>query len=81
MKAGFKIEVAYEYTGNEGSKSLGWYHGKVSEVLNKEKRSVKIEWNKDYIGAQDRSTSKFKLVPRNYNPKVIRKNGWREYLN
>ena len=80
MKVGFKIEVAYEYTGHDGSKSLGWYQGKVSEIVNKEKMSVKIKWNKECLGVHDKCTSIFKLVPRNYNPKVIRKNGWREYL-
>ena len=81
MKKGFKIEVVFGYIGEDGSKNLGWYQGEVIEILNVEKRSVQVEWCSDCIGAVDRRVSNVVLAPRNWNPKVVRKNGWRENLS
>ena len=80
-RPGFKIEVLFEYTGADGSKYLGWYNGKVHVIVNKEKTSVKIKWNENCVGDSDKRLSMIKLAPRNWNPKVVRKNGWREYLS
>ena len=30
-KKGFKIEVVFEYTGEDGSRNLGWHQGEVIE--------------------------------------------------
>ena len=81
MRTGFKIEVLFEYTGADGSKCLGWYNGKVHVIVNKEKTSVKIKWNENCVGDSDKRLSTIKLAPRNWNPKVVRKNGWREYFS
>ena len=33
MKKDFKTEVVFEYTGEDGSKNLGWYQGEFIEIL------------------------------------------------
>ena len=81
MKVDFKIEVVFEYTEEDGRNNLGWYQGVVIEILNVEKRSVRVEWCSDCIGAVDRRISKVVLAPRNWNPQKFWKNGWRETLN
>ena len=76
----FEIEVAFGYTGNDGSQCIGWYSGVVKQVLNINKKTVKIEWDEDCLGDMDARVSVHQLLPNNWNPKVAKNGGWRQHF-
>mmetsp|Transcript_34740 Transcript_34740/g.73996 ORF Transcript_34740/g.73996 Transcript_34740/m.73996 type:complete len:173 (+) Transcript_34740:503-1021(+) len=77
---GFKIEMCFTYFGDDGSECLGWYHGKVTDVLNAKTGRVRVEWNKDCLGKNDKGVTTQTLRPAKWNPKKAIGGGWREYL-
>ena len=48
--------------------------------MNETKFSVKNEWDESTLAESDVQFSVHKLMPGNWNPKKIRKGGWREYI-
>ena len=68
------------YSGYDGTPSLGWYHGTVLEVVNESKNHVRIKWDSECLGEHDLRGTDQKLVLNNWNPKKVKKGGWREYL-
>ena len=72
----FEIDVAFGYTGNDGSQCIGWYSGVVKQVLNINKKTVKIEWDEDCLGDMDARVSVHQLLPNNWNLKVAKNGGW-----
>ena len=77
---GLRVEMAFEYPGEDGSPCLGWYNGVVDKVLNAKMHKVRVKWDKDCIGEDDVEESNVKLTPGNWNPKKAKKGGWRKYL-
>ena len=49
----FRIEMRFIQPGDSGKKLLDWYHGTVTEILNKNKISVKIKWVEDCLHVDD----------------------------
>ena len=76
---GFMIEMSFEYPGEDGGQCLDWYRGQVVEVLNKEKFRTRIKWDRDTLAEGDAASSVHILLPGHWNPRKIRKGGWREY--
>ena len=74
------IETTFEYPGVDGSKCMDWYWGNIIKVMNETKYSVKIEWDESTLAGSDVQFSVHKLMSGNWNPKKIRKGGWREYI-
>ena len=74
------IETDFEYLGVDGTKCLDWYRCKIIKVMYDTKFSVKIEWDESTLAESDVQFSVHKLMPGNWNPKKIRKGGWREYI-
>ena len=75
------IETTFEYPGVDRSKCLYWYRGKIIKVMNEKKFSVNIEWDESTLAKSDVQFSVHKLIRGNWNPKNIRKGGWREYIS
>ena len=59
---------------------MDWYQSKVIKIMNETKFSVKIEWDESTLAESDVQFSVHKMMPGNWNPKKIRKGGWREYI-
>ena len=76
---GFMIEMSFEYPGEDGGQCLDWYRGQVVEVLNKEKFRTRIKWDRDTLAEGDAASSVHILLPGHWNPRKIRKGGWKEY--
>ena len=77
---GLTLEMNFEYPGVDGAKYMDWYQGKIINVTNETKFSVKIEWDERTLAESDVQFSVHKLMPGNWNPKKIRKGVWREYI-
>ena len=77
---GFHIEMLFGYSGDDGTQCLGWYHGTVQGVVNEKTNCVRINWNAESLGEHDMKMTDQKLVLSNWNPKKVKKGGWREYL-
>ena len=72
----FEIEVAFGYTGNDGSQCIGWYSDDANKVLYINKNTVKIEWDEVCLGDMYARVSVHQLLPSNWNPKVAKDGGW-----
>ena len=59
----------FSYSGDDGTHCLGWYHGKVQEVVNEKKNRVRIKWYAECLGEHDVRVTDQKLVRSNWNPK------------
>ena len=44
-----RIEMRFSQPGDSGENLLYWYHGTVTEIVNKNKISVKIKWDDDCL--------------------------------
>ena len=77
---GFHIEMLFGYSVDNGTQYLGWYHGTVQEVVNEKTNCVRIKWDVECLGEHDVRVTNQKLVLSNWNPKIVNKVGWREYL-
>ena len=42
---GFHIDMLFGYSGDDGTKCLGWYHGTLQKVVNKRTNRVRIKWD------------------------------------
>ena len=71
--------MTFEYPGVDGTKCLYWYQGNIINMMNETKFSVKNEWDESTLAKSDVQFSVHKLMPGNWNPKKIRKGGWRKY--
>ena len=74
---------AKELTGAVGEwmrADIGWYSGVVKQVLNINKKTVKIEWDEDCLGDMDARVSVHQLLPNNWNPKVAKNGGWGQHF-
>ena len=56
------------------------YHGIIQQVVNEKTNRVRIKWDEECLGEDDVRVSDHKLVLGNWNPKTVKKGGWREYL-
>ena len=80
VKQKFKIEMMFEQVGNSGELLPDWYHGVVVKIVNKEKRTVEIEWDETCLHEADKKRTKHPLLITKYNPKTPQKNAWRRYI-
>ena len=46
---GFRIEMLFSYTDENGESLTNWYHGTVKKVLNKKTNTVKVKWDEEYL--------------------------------
>ena len=76
----FRIEMRFSQTGESGKNLLDWYHGTVPEVVNKNKRSVKIKWEEDYLHDDDMKFSTNVLLISRWYQKIPVEGSWRECL-
>jgi hypothetical protein len=80
VKKKFKIEMMFEQVGNSGELISDWYHGVVVNIVNKEKRTVKIKWDENCLHEDDQKITKHQLLITKYNPKKPQKGVWRQYI-
>ena len=78
---GVHIEMFFGCSGDDGTQCLGWYHGKVQEVVNEKTNHMIINCDSECSGENYVRMTGLKLVLINWNPKKVKKGGWREYLN
>ena len=64
----------------EDTQCLGWHHGTVQEIVNEKTNRMRKNWDAEILGENDVKITNQKLVLRNWNPKKVKKGGWREYL-
>ena len=76
----FRIEMRFSHTGDSGEKLLDWYHGTVTEILNKNKMSMKIKWDDNSLHYHDMKISTNVLLISRWNQKIPVEGSWREYL-
>ena len=76
----FRIEMKFSQPGDNGEKLLYWYHGTVTDILNKNKRSVKIKWDDNCLQDNDMKFSTNVLLISRWNQKIQVEGSWREYL-
>ena len=79
-KKKFKIEMMFEQVGNSGELISDWYHGVVVNIVNKEKRTVKIKWDENCLHEDDQKITKHQLLITKYNPKKPQNGVWRQYI-
>ena len=77
---GFRIEMRFQYTDDNGSQCVGWYHGTIKKVMNADRFRVKIKWDDDCLGEDDVKETIQELQPKNWNPKRPGVGAWREYF-
>ena len=70
---GFKIEVLFLYTEDDGTTYLDWCDGVVVSIVNGKTNNVRIRWNKDILRAGDPRESNQKLLETKWNPEVALK--------
>ena len=76
----FRIEMRFSQPGDRGKKLLDWYHGTVTEIVNKKKRSVNIKWDDNCLHDNDMKISTNVLLLSRWNQKKLVEGLWREYL-
>ena len=76
----FRIEMRFSQPGDSGKKLYDWYHGTVTEIANKKKRSVKIKWDDDCLHDNDMKFSTNMLLISRWNQKIPVEGSRREYL-
>ena len=77
---GFHIEIFFGYSGYYVTQCLGWYHWTVQEVVNEKKNHVIIKWGAECLVEHGVRVTDQKLALGNWNPKKVKKGGWRDYL-
>ena len=75
----FRTEMSFSQPGEIDEKLLDWYHGTVTEIMNK-KMSVKIKWDNDCLHNNDMQISTNVLLISIWNQKIPVEGSWREYL-
>ena len=76
----FRVEMRFSQPGDSGKKLLDWYHGTVTDIVNTNKRSVKIKWGNDYLHDDDTKFYTYVLLISRWNQKILVEGPWREYL-
>ena len=66
----FRTEMRFSQPGDSGEKLLYWYHGNVNDIVNKNKRSVKIKWEDDCLHDDDMKFSSNLLLISRWNQKI-----------
>ena len=59
---GFRIDMLFGYSGDDGTQCLGWYHGTVQEVVNEKTNHMRMKWEAEYLGEHDVKMTDQKLV-------------------
>ena len=78
---GFRLEILFSYSGDDGTQCLGWYHGVVQEVVNSKTNCVRVRWDNECLSEHNMRITDQKLAMGNWNPKSIKTGGrWREYI-
>ena len=72
--------MRFSQSGYSGEKLLDWYHVTVTDILNKNKRSVKIKWDNGFLHDDDIKFSTNVLLKDRWNQKIPVEGSWREYL-
>ena len=49
----FRIDMRFSQLGDSGDKLLDWYHGTVTEIVNKKEMIAKIKWYGDCLRHND----------------------------
>ena len=75
---GFKIEVLWEYPGEDGEPYVDWAHGKVLRIKNNEKRLVEIQWADECVAEGDEAITTERIADHLWNKS--KKGAWRQYL-
>ena len=76
----FRIDMRFSQPGDSGEKLLDWYHGTVTDILNKNKSSLKINWDDNCLHDNDMKCSTNVLLISLWNQKIPVEGSWREYL-
>ena len=76
----FRIKMRFRQPRDSGEKLLYLYHGTVNEIVNKNRSSVKIKWDKDYFHDNDMKFSTNMFLISIWNQKIPVEGLWREYL-
>ena len=76
----FKIEMRFSMPGDSGEKVLDWYHGTVTKIVNKNKRSVEITWDEECLHDDDLEKTTQVLLISRWNHKKSLAGTWRERL-
>ena len=76
----FRTEMRFSQPVYSGEKLLDWYHGTVTEIVNKKKRIVNIKWEDDFLHDNDMKFSTNILLISRRNQKIPVEGSWREYL-
>ena len=76
----FRIEMRFSNTGDSGEKLLDFYHGTVTDIVNKNKRSVNIKWDDNFLHYNDMKFSTNVLLISRWNQKILVEGSWREHL-
>ena len=70
---GFRLEILFSYSGDDGTQCLGWYHGVVLDVVNSKTNCVRVTWDDDCLGEHDMRITDQKFAMGNWNLKTIKK--------
>ena len=76
----FIIGMRFIRLEDSGEKLLDWHHGTVTEIVNKNKRSVNINWDDHCLHDSDMKFSINVLLISRWNQKIPVEGSWREYL-
>ena len=76
----FRIDMRFSQPGDSDEKLLDWYYGTVNDIVNKKKRSVKINWDDNCLHENDMKFSNNVLLISRWNQKIPVEGSWREYL-
>ena len=76
----FRIDMRFSQPGDSGENLLDWYHGTVTDILNKNKSSLNIKWDDNCLHDNDMKCSANVLLISLWNQKIPVEGSWREYL-
>ena len=76
----FRVEMRFSQPGDSGKKLLDWYHGTVTEIVNKNKRSVNIKREEEFLHDDDMKFSTNVLLISRWYQKIPVEGSWRKYL-
>lgn len=80
---GFHIEFCFTYVEDDGSTSDDWCDGIVQKIVNARTRVVEIKWNENKVDEGDLhlTTTRQKLLLRNWNPETPTDGAWRQFID
>ena len=76
----FRIAMRFSQPGESGEKLLDWYHGNVTDILNKKKMILKIKCDEHFLHGDDMEFSTNVLLISRWNQKILVEGSWREHL-